>query len=189
MSYTFLGNFFSFHKQLCSTSQAVDSFCVHMLNKVVDFSVCTVQLGKIKKNEIHDDLSHRLFHKQPSLSNSFSFKWMKKTVSSYCFLRKLEEFLWSVEWSIHCLKIEYQHQIKTNVLYWYMTETLVMLTKKYIINSVIFLIDYLYFDFFKRARFLFVESFLNGANVNMSKCKCGMSYDQSQKFNVISMLI
>lgn len=65
-----------------------------------------------------------------------------------------------------------------------------MLTKKYIIlNSVIFLIDYLYFDFFKRARFLFVESFLNGANVNMSKCKCGMSYDQLQKFNVISMLI
>lgn len=66
-----------------------------------------------------------------------------------------------------------------------------MLTKKYIINSVIFLIDYLYFDFFKRARFLFVESFLNGANVNMStgKCKCGMSHDQSQKFNVISMLI
>lgn len=64
-----------------------------------------------------------------------------------------------------------------------------MLTKKYIINSVIFLIDYLYFDFFKRARFLFVESFLNGANVNMSKCKCGMSHDQSQKFDVISMLI
>lgn len=69
-------------------------------------------------------------------------------------------------------------------------ETLVMLTKKYIIlNSVIFLIDYLYFDFFKRARFLFVESFLNGANVNMSKCKCGISHDQSQKFDVISMLI
>lgn len=63
-----------------------------------------------------------------------------------------------------------------------------MLTKKYIINSVIFLIDYLYFDFFKRARFLFVESFLNGANVNMSSV-CGMSHDQSQKFDVISMLI
>lgn len=53
-----------------------------------------------------------------------------------------------------------------------------MLIKKYIIlNSVIFLIDYLYFDFFKRVRFLFVELFLNGANVNMSKCKCGMLYD------------
>lgn len=56
-------------------------------------------------------------------------------------------------------------------------EILVMLIKKYIINSVIFLIDYLYFDFFKRVRFLFVELFLNGVNVNMSKCKCGMLYD------------
>lgn len=45
-----------------------------------------------------------------------------------------------------------------------------MLTKKYIINSDIFLIDYLYFDFLKRASFLFVESFLTGANVNMGKC-------------------
>lgn len=186
MSYTFLGNFFSFHKQLCSTSQAVDSFCVHMLNKVVDFSVCTVQLGKIKKMK-YMMICHRLFHKQPSLGNSFSFKWMKKTVSFYCFLRKLEEFFVKCRMTITLNRISASNKNECIVLIY---ETLVMLTKKYIIlNSVIFLIDYLYFDFFKRARFLFVESFLNGANVNMSKCKCGMSHDQSQKFDVISMLI
>lgn len=46
-----------------------------------------------------------------------------------------------------------------------------MLTKKCIINSDIFLIDYLYFEFLKRASFnLFVKSFLTGADVNMVKC-------------------
>lgn len=76
MSYTFLGNFFSFHKQLCSTSQAVDSFCVHMLNKVVDFSVCTVQLGKIKKNEIPDDLSQTV--PQATITEQFLFFQMNE---------------------------------------------------------------------------------------------------------------
>lgn len=76
MSNTFLGNFFSFHKQLCSTSQAVDSFCVHMFNKVVDFSVCTVQLGKIKKNEIHDDLSQTV--PQATITEQFLFFQMNE---------------------------------------------------------------------------------------------------------------
>lgn len=38
-------------------------------------------------------------------------------------------------------------------------ETLVMLTKKYIINSVIFLIDYLYFDFLRELGFCLLNHF------------------------------
>lgn len=187
MSYTFLGNFFSFHKQLCSTSQAVDSFCVHMLNKVVDFSVCTLQLGKIKKNEIHDDLSQTV--PQATITEQFLFFQMnEKDCVILLFSKKIRRVFVKCR-MINTLSENRISASNKNECIVLIYETLVMLTKKYIINSVIFLIDYLYFDFFKRARFLFVESFLNGANVNMSKCKCGMSHDQSQKFDVISMLI
>lgn len=101
----------------------------------------------------------------PFVSN----EW-KRLCHILLFSKAIRRVLWSVEWPIHCVKIEYQPQIEINVLYWYMKHQW-MLTKKCIINSDIFLIDYLYFEFLKRASFnLFVKSFLTGADVNMGKC-------------------